>query len=411
MKKQSNNQSETEQLRQELAAVTGTRDGLRESLTEFKEIQQLSETIRAAVEPDNVVTALFGVIAHLLDYQTCAVYLLAEGEEPVCFGNPEQKLAAAVPDLISDGIIDWVQGEKRPVLVPDIDLPPGEIEDPGQQLSYLVVPLAVGGRGIGFFICFTAAARDTITQQRLDTIFFTVNQAAVALQNSLLYQEIARTRTFLDSIITQAQEAVIVLDLDGTIEFANPAINTLGWQSDKFLRRDFLNLLPVEEEQQQLSKLLDSRQPGRLNITLLNDRDQRLDTDISVTPLRDELGQTLLLVRDITETRRLQQKAIFEEKFRALTEAAVAVNHEVNNPLTTIKGQLYLLLNEKDSPLRDQDRKRLQSILENSTRIAEVIQRFEQVENLDSVQYLDGLQMLNLRPDGEDDNRELPPEE
>jgi signal transduction histidine kinase len=110
----------------------------------------------------------------------------------------------------------------------------------------------------------------------------------------------------------------------------------------------------------------------------------------------------MLLVRDMTETRQLQQKALFAEKFQLLSEAAVAVNHEINNPLTTIKSQLYLMLNDKSSPLRQQDRKRLQTLLENSDRIADVIKRFEQLETLESVNYLGDLKMLNLRPDSKE---------
>ncbi len=397
----SENNTETEQLRAELEAACRTRDALRESLNEFKEIQQLSETIRAAVDPDNVVTALFAVVARLVEYQSCAVYLLTEGEEPVCFGSPERKLATAVPGLISDGIIDWVQSERRAVLVPDIDLPPEQRSEVEDTASYLVVPLAVGGRGIGFFICTTAAARDTITQARLDTLFYTVNQAAVALQNSLLYQEIGRTRDFQDSLISNAQDAIIVLDSEFRIDFANPAVEQLGFRPDAFLRREFLELLTDTGQQQQLQELLASREPGRLSVTLLNDVEQELPVDLSVAPLPEthHHRQTLLLARDMTETRRLQQKAIFEEKFRALSEAAVAVNHEVNNPLTTIQGQLYLLLNEAEPPLSDKDRHRVQTIMDNSKRIQDVIQRFEKVEEIESVQYLGDLRMLNLRSD------------
>ncbi len=413
MDKRKSDRSDLEQLRQELITAAHTRDALRESLGEFKEIQQLSETIRSAVEPDYVVEALFGVVARLVDFDSCAVYLMTESDKPVCFGSPEKALTSAVPGMISDGIIDWIQGEQRAILVPDIDVIQEESDDSGQQLSFLVVPLAVGGQGIGFFICTTSAVRDTITQHSLDTIFYTVNQAAVALQNSLLYQKIERTSAFLDTLITQAQEAVILLDEEGSIQFANPAIVRMGWSKDKFLHRDFIDLLIERKQQKQLQQLLASRKTGRLEATLINDQQQKLETDITVTPLQVEMqNRSMLLVRDMTETRQLQEKARFAEKFQLLSEAAIAVSHEINNPLTTIKSQLYLMLNDKDSPMRQKDRERLQTLMENSDRIADVIQRFEQLESLESVNYLGDLKMLNLRPDrNETGEQDKPPED
>jgi signal transduction histidine kinase len=123
-------------------------------------------------------------------------------------------------------------------------------------------------------------------------------------------------------------------------------------------------------------------------------------------------NRSMLLVRDMTETRELQKKALFAEKFQLLSEAAIAVNHEINNPLTTIKSQLYLMLNDKDSSLRQKDRQRLQTLLENSDRIADVIQKFEQLETLESVNYLGDLKMLNLRPDQKDaGSQDQPPKD
>ncbi len=98
-------------------------------------------------------------------------------------------------------------------------------------------------------------------------------------------------------------------------------------------------------------------------------------------------------------------EAISKERQSAVIETAVTVNHEVNNPLTAILGNVQLLLLKRDD-LDDELRNKLRTIEESAMKIKDVTQRLMRLTNARSVDYSDGTRMIDLS-DGES---EEPPE-
>ena len=72
------------------------------------------------------------------------------------------------------------------------------------------------------------------------------------------------------------------------------------------------------------------------------------------------------------------------------------MRHEINNPLTTVIGNVELLMERcegKDNELFA----RLQTILNNALRIAEIVKRLEGIKKEKTVDYLDGVKMTDLK--------------
>ena len=84
----------------------------------------------------------------------------------------------------------------------------------------------------------------------------------------------------------------------------------------------------------------------------------------------------------------------------AILETAIAVNHEVNNPLTAVLGNTQLLLLQAED-LDPKLRKRLQDIEKSAMRIKEVTQKLLRKGPRGSTDYPGGLRMLDLS-DAED---------
>jgi hypothetical protein len=83
------------------------------------------------------------------------------------------------------------------------------------------------------------------------------------------------------------------------------------------------------------------------------------------------------------------------ERVAAILEAAVAVNHEINNPLTAILGNAQLLLLDKDK-LSPDILNKLNTIEKSAMRIRRVTQKLMAVVEPVTTPYIDGLQMLDL---------------
>lgn len=101
-----------------------------------------------------------------------------------------------------------------------------------------------------------------------------------------------------------------------------------------------------------------------------------------------------------------QSEAVEKARLAAILETAIAVNHEVNNPLTAVLGNTQLLLLQSDR-LDAQLRKRLEDIERSALRIKEVTQRLLKQDGRRTTEYPGGLKMLDL---SDTDAPEEPPE-
>jgi signal transduction histidine kinase len=78
----------------------------------------------------------------------------------------------------------------------------------------------------------------------------------------------------------------------------------------------------------------------------------------------------------------------------------VTVNHEVNNPLTAILGNIQLILHRKEN-LDEDTIKKLTIVEESALKIKDVTQRLLRVTSPRSVKYTDGTNMLDLSDEDE----------
>jgi len=94
------------------------------------------------------------------------------------------------------------------------------------------------------------------------------------------------------------------------------------------------------------------------------------------------------------------KEAFDKERLSAIVETAVAVNHEVNNPLTAILGNVQLLLLNQDD-LNEDLRSKLKTIEASALKIKDVTQRLMRITSPRSVEYSEGTKMLDLSSDEE----------
>jgi DNA-binding response OmpR family regulator len=75
-------------------------------------------------------------------------------------------------------------------------------------------------------------------------------------------------------------------------------------------------------------------------------------------------------------------------------ETTIALEHEINNPLSALLGNAELLLMEDG--LTEEQAQQVRVIREQATRIADVVRRLAKLKNPRSVEYLRGATMLDL---------------
>ena len=94
------------------------------------------------------------------------------------------------------------------------------------------------------------------------------------------------------------------------------------------------------------------------------------------------------------------QEVIDQERLKAIIEVAVTVNHEVNNPLTAILGNVQLLL-LKEENLDETLRNKLKTIEISALKIKDVTQKLLRLSSARTIKYADDTNMIDLSDDEE----------
>jgi PAS domain S-box-containing protein len=296
-----------------------------------------------------------------------------------------------------------------PVIISDVAHYPGWLSIPGRAWiqSHLGVPIHVKGQAVGYLSLESAVIR-FFTAQHAEHLQSFAAQAAVAIENAQLYQQIRqyaeeletrvlertaeldRERQRLRAILDTAGEGIFFTDRQGSIEYINPAMERLtGYASAEVLGHD-------------PSIWRSGRTPAAVFDTLwrtilrgevwqgevINRRkDETLyDSAVMIAPLVREDQQIsgfVAIARDITRQKELDR---LKDQFVA------NVSHELRSPLTNVK--LHVNLLEHGAPVkRDQY---LQTLRREVSRLEALIENLLSLSRLDMGQLTISLGPIDL---------------
>ena len=95
------------------------------------------------------------------------------------------------------------------------------------------------------------------------------------------------------------------------------------------------------------------------------------------------------------EARRAAEAELAKARWLAgIGETTIALEHEINNPLSALLGHAELML--MDEGITESQREQLSIIQEQAARIADVVRRLAKLKNPQTVEYLAGARMIDL---------------
>ncbi len=213
---------------------------------------------------------------------------------------------------------------------------------------------------------------------------------------------------YLEQLIESSPDIVVAVDRAGTIVFYNDgAEKNLGYSAAEILGENVTKLYPSIEEARRVMDAMRSDEaggPGKIKSfeTVFVDRwGQRLTVAISGSILYDDAGLeigSIGFAKDIHEIRR-------RDRLATLGEVAVAVCHEINNPLEVILNQTELLDHFiRDTATDDRavvEEERVEAVRREVNKIQQIINRLVEMAKgaqYGTREYHAGTQMTDLAP-------------
>lgn len=181
--------------------------------------------------------------------------------------------------------------------------------------------------------------------------------------------EVATLLDFNRLVVESIHSGLLVTDGSDRVSFANAsAAEMIGISRESLLGRSIDDLFNSTELRNRGT--LDSETTLEIHYSRL-DGSQRI-LGLWVSELSDSaVGGRLLVIRDLTEVRRLEVQAQINEKLAIAGSTAAQLAHEIRNPLGAISAATKLL--SEDSPASDDQKDLLRIITKEADRLASTV--------------------------------------
>jgi PAS domain S-box-containing protein len=196
----------------------------------------------------------------------------------------------------------------------------------------------------------------------------------VAIRHDITQRKFAEEKIRQQAeLLDQAQDAILVRDLDDRISYWNKSAERLyGWTHDEVIGRDAKELLyrelPAGFEEAERGIRENGEWSGELSQVTKEGRDiVVLSRWTLVCNDHGQPHQKLIVNTDVTEQKRLENEVQRAAQLSFVGELAAGLAHEIKNPLAGIQGAVDILIRRREKT--DPEREALEGMRHEVTRI------------------------------------------
>src|SRR2546430_1737882 len=332
----------------------GRRYDMRHSLLDF------GRTISATTALDPLLDSLISRLREVMNVERLAIFI-EDGRATGGYRVARTAGLSAAVSVPSDfrEMIRTRSADTGVVRADDLESAP-EGDGYVRRVLHYYVPCVVRGRMVAVIGLGRSADGALLSSEDVEILRTVSGYVAVAIENSLLYQEqqqhaaeLELLKEFNESIVESINVGLIAVDLYGRITRLNSALEemfslgrdeAIGLSVEDLFVEDFADTLHQVlgpdgwqlRQTRQIYKLHTATRAGRF-----------LVLNIALAPLcADSHEQTgaLVVVEDVTERLHLEEQLQQREKLSSIGMLAAGVAHEVNTPLTGVSSYTQMLL-------------------------------------------------------------------
>ena len=175
-------------------------------------LAEIGREMSSILDLEALLTRIASLTKKLVDYRTFGILLLDEATERL-----EMKLAVRYGKgaeskhvKLGEGLVGWAAMHKEPVLVADVSQDPRYIPLVADVRSELVIPMLIKDRCIGVFD-LESPELDAFSKEHQELLTLLASQAAVAVDNARLYEEVRRNEERIEKELRFARRVQLAL--------------------------------------------------------------------------------------------------------------------------------------------------------------------------------------------------------
>ncbi|MFQ5543976.1 MAG: PAS domain S-box protein [Nitrospiria bacterium] len=182
----------------------------------------------------------------------------------------------------------------------------------------------------------------------------------------------------LTNAIEQANEMVVITDIDGKIEYVNPIVEEItGYKENELIGKSFYIFTQNKEKETKLDNIFQILRNGKnWQGEWVNQNKSGLSytTEMAVNAVYDDekrITHFVAIMRDVSDRKRLEQDLLQASKLSSLGTLTSGIAHELNTPLATILGFSEEI--EKNNNIDVETRKHAKWITQESNRCVSIV--------------------------------------
>jgi sigma-B regulation protein RsbU (phosphoserine phosphatase) len=184
----------------------------RQYVDTLETLAEIGREMASILDLDVLLTRIASLTKRLIDYRTFGILLLDETtrqldlKHAVRYGDENTSKSVR----LGEGLVGWSALHKQPLLVPDVSQDPRYINLVPDARSELVIPMLIKDRCIGVFD-LESPELDAFTKEHQELLTLLASQAAVAIENARLYEEVRRNEDRIEKELRFAQRVQMAL--------------------------------------------------------------------------------------------------------------------------------------------------------------------------------------------------------
>jgi sigma-B regulation protein RsbU (phosphoserine phosphatase) len=184
----------------------------RQYIDTLETLAEIGGEMASILDLDTLLARIASLTKRLIDYRTFGIFLLNESTQEL-----EMKLAArygagAASRTIKmgQGLVGWAALHRQSVLVHDVSKDPRYLNLVADVRSELAIPMLIKDRCIGV-VDLESPELAAFTKEHKELLTLLASQAAVAIDNARLYEEVRRNEERIEKELRFAQRVQLAL--------------------------------------------------------------------------------------------------------------------------------------------------------------------------------------------------------